>query len=63
MVIIDRVARRMLRNCPRRRIQATTDPEFGPGQRWLLMLGFVQEGRLRAYTPDGRDQLMYARIR
>lgn len=63
MVIIDRVARRLLQACPLRRVQATCDPEFEAARRWLGdMLGFKFEGRLAKYTPDGRDQLLFARV-
>ena len=46
-----------------RRLETTVDPDFPPARRWVRLLGFAFEGRLRRYTPDGRDMLIYARIR
>lgn len=46
-----------------RRIEMAVDAAHMPGQRWASMLGFQFEGTLRAYTPDGRDCHLYARIR
>ena len=45
-----------------RRIEMTVDAGHLAGQRWASMLGFQFEGFLRAYTPDGRDCHLYARI-
>ena len=45
-----------------RRIEMTVDAGHVAGQRWASMLGFQFEGTLRAYTPDGRDCHLYARI-
>lgn len=45
-----------------RRIEMMVDARHLPGQRWASMLGFQFEGTLRAYTPDGRDCHLYARI-
>lgn len=44
-----------------RRVEATTKADWPPGERWLRMLGFTEEGRLRFYGPDGRDHMMWAR--
>jgi RimJ/RimL family protein N-acetyltransferase len=45
-----------------RRIEAAADAEFAAGNRLLRMLGFQPEGRMRAYSPEGRDHILYARI-
>lgn len=45
-----------------RRIEATCDCGFAPGNRLLKLLGFAVEGRLAAYSPVGRDHFLYARI-
>ncbi len=45
-----------------RRIEMTVDSGHAPGHRWAGMLGFKHEGKLQAYTPDGRDCDLYARI-
>lgn len=46
-----------------RRIEMTVDAGHAQGHRWALMLNFQFEGILRAYTPDGRDCHLYARIK
>jgi RimJ/RimL family protein N-acetyltransferase len=48
---------------PWRRMEATVDVDFEAGQRWVRMLGFEHEGRLRGYTPDGRDQDLFAKVK
>lgn len=45
-----------------RRIETAVAADFEQGHRWMRMLGFELEGRMRAYTPDGRDCDLYARI-
>lgn len=45
-----------------RRLEATADVGFGPGHRWLEMLGFTLETpRMRGYMPNGADAAMYVR--
>lgn len=46
-----------------RRIQMATATGFPAASRWARILGFEQESVLRAYGHDGRDFLMYVRIR
>jgi RimJ/RimL family protein N-acetyltransferase len=46
-----------------RRIEAAVDVGFVEAHRWIEMLGFTYEGTMKAYTPDGRDSDLYARIR
>lgn len=64
---IHRQAMRLLdhaqENCSARRIEASTSASSKESCRWLEMLGFVQEGRMAYYGPDGNDHLLYARIR
>jgi RimJ/RimL family protein N-acetyltransferase len=62
MVGIDRATRSILSSCGLRRVEADADPDFGPGRRWLEMLGFQYEGRKRCCTPTGRDMLLFSRI-
>lgn len=59
---IHREVKRHLDEAPFRRLEATVDVGFGPGHRWMKMLGFEMEGYLRAFRPDGADQIMYSRI-
>lgn len=45
-----------------RRIETSVDAGFDAGHRWVRALGFAPEGLMRAYSPDGRDHVLYARI-
>lgn len=45
-----------------RRLEATADCGFGPGHRWLKMLGFqLETAVMRGYLPTGGDASMYVR--
>lgn len=46
-----------------RRIETTVDAGFDAGHRWARALGFSPEGLMRAYSPDGRNHVLYAHIR
>lgn len=46
-----------------RRLEAVVDATFEPGHRWVRLLGFEREGLMRGYAPDGRDHVLYARVR
>jgi len=50
---------------PFRRVEMHVDAEFAAASRWAEMLGFVRETPqpMRAYTPDGRDCYLYARVK
>lgn len=57
---------RMIRSAERaglRRIEAQADAGFRPACRFLEALGFTPEGLMRAWSPDGRDHWLYARVR
>lgn len=45
------------------RIDTTVDAGFKRGRDWMKLLGFRAEALLEAYSPEGRDHIMYARIR
>ncbi len=45
-----------------RRIETTARVDSPDALRWLEMLGFECEGRLRCYDADGNDHRMYSRI-
>lgn len=62
-VAVTRAVKRALDLSDYRRIEAQVDAEFGQGIRWAQMLGFEIEAKLRAFTPEGRDAFMYARIK
>lgn len=45
------------------RVDAYVRADFGPGRRWLQMLGFACEaGPLRGLMRDGGDAMIYSRI-
>lgn len=44
------------------RIEGHVHEPFEAGHRWMRMLGFVSEGVMRRYDPEGRDMRLYARI-
>ncbi|MBL8675508.1 MAG: hypothetical protein JNL07_11510 [Rhodospirillales bacterium] len=44
------------------RLQATVRQGEAAAARWLSRLGFVYEGRMAGYGPDGADHLRFARI-
>lgn len=45
-----------------RRVECFVDVSFREGVRWAEMLGFQREGLMRAFSPDGRDHLLFARV-
>ncbi len=45
-----------------RRLEATVEEGFKPGCRWLQLLGFEFEGRMRGYGDDGETHLRYGRV-
>lgn len=58
------IVKRVLNECPVRRIEAAVAVDFEPGHRWMRALGFREEAqRLQAYFPDGTDCAMYAKVR
>ena len=45
-----------------RRLECVVDPRSETSMRWATHLGFHVEHLMRAYTPQGDDQLMYVRL-
>lgn len=45
-----------------RRVECFVDVSFQEGIRWAEMLGFQREGLMRAFSPDGRDHILFARV-
>ena len=45
-----------------RRIESTARKDQPDAQRWLELLGFEREGRLRCYDASGNDHIQYARF-
>ncbi len=62
MLTATRVVRRYLQTTPYRRIEAATACSFAPAARWVRLLGFSPEGRMRAYCQDGDDADRWAII-
>jgi hypothetical protein len=63
-VALHKLVRDFLDMAPYRRIEAETSCGFGPGHRWLKMLGFQMEAeRMRAFQVDGGDSALYARVK
>lgn len=60
---VHRAVSGFLAQCKWRRMEAYADSEFCQGNRWLAMLGFKHEGKMRAFGPDGRDFELYARVK
>lgn len=46
-----------------RRIETSVTCNFENGRRWAQSLGFVYEGTMKAFTPDGRDCDLFAKVR
>ncbi|WP_369064774.1 GNAT family N-acetyltransferase [Burkholderia gladioli] len=58
-----RMVRDILNDAPWRRIEMDVDAEHVAGVAWAERLGFVLEGVRHKYTADGRDVMLYARIK
>ena len=52
-----------LKAAPWRRVEAAVTCDFRNGHRLIKMLGFEYEGRMRAFSPDGSDHDLYARVK
>lgn len=62
MLWLHRGVRRFLTLERWRRIEASVEEGFAPGCRWLELLGFEYEGRMRAYGPHGETHVRYAKV-
>ena len=62
MLTITRATFNFLKLMNIRRLEAHVDPNVKEHQRWIRMLGFEFEGRMRAFAPDGRHFDLYARV-
>lgn len=63
MTFVHRATKRLMASVSTRRLQAFVDAYFPEGIRWMFSLGFVVEGRLRGYFPDGHDAFLFAYVR
>ncbi len=55
-------ARRYLRDCNYRRIEAYIDPDFAESVRWATLMNFHFEGVMKKHAPTG-DHHLYAWVR
>ena len=62
MLFLHRGVKRFLDMQHVRRLEATCEEGFGAGCKWLDLLGFEFEGRMRAYGDLGETHLRYARV-
>lgn len=62
MLRITRFVRRMVLLAGLRRLEATSAATHTEGCRWLELMGFEREGRLRHYGFDGTDHILYSRV-
>lgn len=63
MLAITRAVKRFLAMQGYGRVETWAEVHFEPAHRWLKMLGFEFEARVRAYTPQGGDACLYGRIK
>lgn len=62
-VALHRTVKRHLELAPWRRVEAYVEAGFPQGHRWVRTLGFTLEGFLRGFMPDGKDMVLYSRVR
>lgn len=63
MRVLVRATAGFLKAAPWRRIEAAVASDFRAGHRLVRLLGFEFEGRMKAYSPDGADHDLYARVK
>lgn len=63
LLAIHRAVLRFLEMSEYGRIETSVATHFAEGHRWAQMLGFEREGTMRAYTPEGHDCDLYARVK
>lgn len=55
--------KRYLDICDLNRVEATVAIDYPEGHRWMKLLGFeVEAPIMKAYRPDGKDCVLYARV-
>lgn len=54
---------RSLAHFPRRRLEAHIDPEFAAARRLVMSAGFRLEGLMLAFSGDGNDRELWARVK
>lgn len=61
--IVQRMVQGVLDDAPWRRIEMDVDAANTAGAAWAERLGFVRECERRKYTVDGRDVILFARVK
>lgn len=46
-----------------KRLQVSVPVDMQRSRKWIARLGFVREGLMRRYGPDGHDYVLYAMVR
>lgn len=62
MLYLHRCTQRFIAMHPLQRLEATVEEGFDPGCRWLSLLGFEYEGKMRGYGDDGETHLRFAKV-
>ncbi|WP_067753098.1 hypothetical protein [Orrella dioscoreae] len=60
---IHRVVSQVVDAAPWRRVEMAVDARHATACAWAERLGFKREGHMQAYTADGRDCFLYARVK
>lgn len=64
MVGVHRIVSRYLDIIPIKRVECTVEADFKEGHRWAKLLGFEMEcPRMKNYFENGKDAVLYARVR
>lgn len=63
MIKLHRATRRAFGLVAWRRLELYVAIGHDAGCRWANMLGFLPEGRMARFFPNGEDALLYARVR
>ncbi|KWC78928.1 GNAT family acetyltransferase [Burkholderia cepacia] len=61
--VVRRMVQGVLDDAPWRRIEVDIDAANSAGAAWAKRLGFVRECDRRKYTVDGRDVILFSRVR
>lgn len=61
MTFLHYAVKRFVTAAPWQRLEATVEESFGAGCRWVELLGFEFEGKMKAYGLNGETHLRYAR--
>lgn len=62
MVWLHYAVKRFISMQPWKRLEATVEDGFEQGCRWVQLLGFEFEGKMRCYGPNGETHVRYAKV-